>query len=104
MVLRLSAAIPDAPRVFINHPFDDGYGPLRDGMILSCVACGFLPTSANTEPGGRLRIDRIVEQLGAARYSIHDLSRSRGEGEDNHARFNMPLELGMAIYHSRLQG
>lgn len=97
----LSAA--DVPRVFVNCPFDDEYEPLRDALILSCVACGFLPTSANLKGGGgRLRIDRIIEQLKSAHYSIHDLSRSKGEGEYNHARFNMPLELGMAIYRSRL--
>lgn len=31
------------------------------------------------------------------KYSIHDLSRCTGEGSDNFARFNMPLELGMAM-------
>jgi hypothetical protein len=31
-----------------------------------------------------------------SKYSIHDLSRSTGEGGENLARFNMPLELGMA--------
>jgi len=30
-------------------------------------------------------------------YSIHDLSRCRGEGDEQLARFNMPLELGMAM-------
>lgn len=32
-----------------------------------------------------------------SKYSIHDLSRYRGEGAENRARFNMPLELGMAL-------
>src|SRR5207245_2296494 len=32
-----------------------------------------------------------------SKYSIHDLSRCRGEGTDNLARFNMPLELGIAM-------
>jgi len=32
-----------------------------------------------------------------SKYSIHDLSRFQGEGVENHARFNMPLELGMAL-------
>jgi hypothetical protein len=42
-------------------------------------------------------LDRILAGLSACRYSIHDLSRCRGEGEENLARFNMPLELGMAM-------
>jgi hypothetical protein len=33
----------------------------------------------------------------ASKYSIHELSRCYGEGDQNLARFNMPLELGMAM-------
>jgi hypothetical protein len=32
-----------------------------------------------------------------SRYSIHDLSRCTGEGDENFVRFNMPLELGIAM-------
>jgi hypothetical protein len=35
--------------------------------------------------------------MSESKYSIHDLSRFTVEGADNHARFNMPLELGMAF-------
>jgi len=42
-------------------------------------------------------MDRILTAMRASRYSIHDLSRCRGEGDMNLARFNMPLELGMAM-------
>ena len=34
--------------------------------------------------------------MSESKYSIHDLSRFTGEGLDNLARFNMPLELGIA--------
>ena len=40
---------------------------------------------------------RILRALTGSKYSIHDLSRCTGEGSDNIARFNMPLELGMAM-------
>lgn len=40
---------------------------------------------------------RIARAIFSSRYSIHDLSRCTGEGTENLARFNMPLELGMAI-------
>jgi hypothetical protein len=40
---------------------------------------------------------RITRALFSCRYSIHDLSRSTGEGSEYLARFNMPLELGMAM-------
>jgi hypothetical protein len=42
------------------------------------------------------RFSRIITTIAASKYSIHDLSRSTGEGGENLARFNMPLELGMA--------
>jgi hypothetical protein len=43
------------------------------------------------------RVERIVRALANSKYSIHDLSRCTGEGIENIARFNMPLELGMAM-------
>ena len=43
------------------------------------------------------RIKRILKSIISSRYSIHDLSRCKGEGEEHLARFNMPLELGMAM-------
>jgi hypothetical protein len=42
-------------------------------------------------------MDRIAHAMLASPYSIHDLSLCRGEGNENLARFNMPLELGIAI-------
>jgi hypothetical protein len=42
-------------------------------------------------------LTRITRALFGCRYSIHDLSRSQGEGSENLARFNLPLELGMAM-------
>jgi hypothetical protein len=32
-----------------------------------------------------------------SKYSIHDLSRCTGEGAENFARLNMPLEPGIAM-------
>lgn len=40
---------------------------------------------------------RIMRAIRGSKYSVHDLSRCRGEGDENLARFNMPLELGMAM-------
>jgi len=42
-------------------------------------------------------MDRIAKAVFSSKYSIHDLSRCRGEGNEGLARFNMPLELGIAI-------
>lgn len=38
-----------------------------------------------------------------SRFSIHDLSRCTGEGDENYARFNMPLELGFAMARSYIE-
>jgi len=50
-----------------------------------------------TEQASVARLDRIRNALIGSRYSIHDLSRCRGDGDNNLARMNMPLELGMAM-------
>jgi hypothetical protein len=97
-----SAAAPRQPSpgrsVFINCPFDKAYEPLLRAIVLGSVACGFVPRSAlETGSVAEPRLDRILAALFSANYSIHDLSRCRGEGDEGLARFNMPLELGMAM-------
>jgi len=84
--------------VFINCPFDKDYLTLFDAVIFAVTCCGFLPRSA-LESGdvAELRIQRILKAMFSSEYSIHELSRCHGEGEQNLARFNMPLELGMAM-------
>jgi hypothetical protein len=87
---------PDPDKsVFINCPYDAAYTPLFDAIIFTTVCCGFTPRSA-LESGdvAEPRMDRIVRSLFESRYSIHDLSRNKGEGEEGFARFNMALELG----------
>jgi len=90
---------PNPPTsVFINCPFDTEYLPFFDAIIFAVTCCGFLARSAQ-ESGdvAELRIQRILKAMFSSRYSIHDLSRCHGEGDQNLARFNMPLELGMAM-------
>jgi hypothetical protein len=87
-----------APSVFINCPFDWEFRSQANAIVFTCVHAGFYPVLATSGgQSGRPRLDRILAGLSACRYSIHDLSRCRGEGEENLARFNMPLELGMAM-------
>lgn len=84
--------------VFINCPFDSEFEPLFDALVFATVCCRFEPRSAIEKlDAGSPRLDRIVRAMFSSKYSIHDLSRCRGEGNDNLARFNMPLELGMAM-------
>jgi hypothetical protein len=91
-------ALDSSKSVFINCPFDAAYLSLFDAILFSIVCCGFMPRSA-LESGtlAEPRLARIAGALFSCRYSIHDLSRSTGEGSENLARFNMPLELGMAM-------
>jgi hypothetical protein len=93
-----AAAVDPSRSVFINCPFDPEYEPLRDALLLTVVSCGFVPRSA-LESGqvSVSRMERIFQAIYSSAYSIHDLSRCRGEGEQVLARFNMPLELGIAM-------
>ena len=84
--------------VFINCPYDAQFVRLFDAIAFAIVACGFTPRSAlESVPGPLTRMDRIVRCVDTSKYSIHDLSRCRGEGEENLGRFNMPFELGIAF-------
>jgi hypothetical protein len=91
-------AADPATSVFINCPFDDTYARLFDALVFAVTCCGFLARSA-LESGNvaENRMNRIARAVFSSKYSIHDLSRCQGEGEQNIARFNMPLELGIAM-------
>ena len=70
-------------------------------MSFAVVAGGLLPVCAHdlTAPD-RPRLEMLVEAIRCCRYSAHDFSRSQGGGQDNFARMNMPLEMGMALFHA----
>ncbi len=84
--------------VFINCPYDSEFEPIFDAIVFATVCCGFIPRSA-LESGSvaEPRIERIIKAIFSSKYSIHDLSRCKGEGSGQLARFNMPLELGIAM-------
>jgi hypothetical protein len=103
-----SLALNPSTSVFLNCPFDQEYSPLFDAIVFATVSCGFMPRSA-LESGNvaESRMDRITRAIFSSKYSIHDLSRCRGQGDANLARFNMPLELGIAMarrYHAAAPG
>jgi hypothetical protein len=84
--------------VFINCPFDPQYEPIFDGIVFATVCCGYRPRCAlETSDAAESRIRRIVKAIKGSKYSIHDLCRCQGHGDKNLARFNMPLELGIAM-------
>jgi hypothetical protein len=89
---------PYEKSVFINCPFDPLFEPLFHAITLTVVARGFTPRSAReTEGQSDPRLSRIARGLMESKYSIHDLTRFQGQGGENLARFNMPLELGIAV-------
>ncbi len=91
-------AIDPAKAVFINCPYDRDFESTFDAILFSTVCCGFMPRSAvESVNTAEARMSRILEGIFSSKYSIHDLSRCRGEGDEHLARFNMPLELGMAM-------
>ena len=91
-------AIDRAHAVFINCPLDEDFSPLLEAIVFAVVSCGFVPRSS-LESGSvsDSRMERIVQAIFSSKYSIHDLSRCRGEGSEQLARFNMSLELGIAM-------
>jgi hypothetical protein len=91
-------AIDPAKAVFINCPYDEDFQSTFDAIVFATVCCGFMPRSA-LESGtvAESRMERITQAIFSSKYSIHDLSRCRGEGSEQLARFNMPLELGIAM-------
>ncbi len=88
-------------QVFLNYPFDESFASLADAMAFAVVAAGLLPVCAYdlTAPD-RPRLEMLVEAIRNCHYSVHDLSRPHGDGEANFARMNMPIEMGMALFHA----
>lgn len=88
-------------QVFLNYPFDEPFAPLADAMSFAVIAGGMLPVCAYdlTTPD-RPRLEMLVEAIRCCHYSAHDFSRSEGAGSNNFARMNMPLEMGMALFHA----
>lgn len=88
-------------QVFLNYPFDRAFEPLADAMSFAVVAAGLLPVCArDLSAPDRPRLETIVDAIVHCDYSVHDLSRFTGEGAGNYARMNMPIEMGMAVFHA----
>lgn len=94
----LPARDPYDENVFINCPFDREYAPIFDAIVFTVIDCGFRPVCARERMNSaQIRIDKIAEFIRDSRYSIHDLSRTETGGRQSLPRFNMPLELGIAL-------
>ena len=99
--MRRNLGAYEASQVFLNYPFDDEFGRLSEALAFAVIAGGLVPVSArDLSSPDKPRLPMLVEAIRSCRYSVHDLSRCGGEGEENLARMNMPLEMGMAMYHA----
>ena len=91
-------------RVFLNYPFDDDFVPYSDALHFGTIAANLIPVclfdqSTQDTP----RILNLFNAIRYSRYSVHDLSRIKGEGKENFSRHNCPIELGMAFFHKSSQ-
>jgi hypothetical protein len=83
--------------VFLNIPYDVGFEKLYLAYIVGLTQLGLAINAALAVPN-QGRLGTIVGLIDKSDMSIHDLSRievSRGV-----PRFNMPVELGLALYCS----
>ncbi len=89
--------------VFLNIPYDDRFRRLYLAYITGLIHLGLKPRATIEIPGGRNRLDKILELIRSCRYSIHDLSRVQLDRTPPATpRFNMPFELGLVVASGKL--
>jgi hypothetical protein len=89
--------------VFLNIPYDDRFRRLYLAYITGLVHLDLDPRATIEIPGGRNRLDKILDLIRSCRYSIHDLSRVElDRNPPCTPRFNMPFELGLAVATAKL--
>jgi len=83
--------------VFLNIPYDKGFEDLYLAYIVGLTQLG-LRVNATLAVPNQGRLETIIVLIGKSNFSIHDLSRI--ELSKGIPRFNMPVELGLALYRS----
>ncbi len=82
--------------IFINCPFDDDFRQLLLAIIFTTKYLGFTPRlTLESSNSSTTRISKIVDLIEQSKYGIHDLSRMISSEGGEHARMNMPFELGL---------
>jgi len=85
--------------VFLNIPYDSGFEDLYLAYIVGLTQLG-LRVNATVAVPNQGCLETIIKLIEESSISIHDLSRiqiSKGI-----PRFNMPVELGLALYRSHV--
>ncbi len=89
--------------VFLNIPYDERFLRLYIAYISGLIHLGLDPRATIEIPGGRNRLDKIIDLIRSCRYSIHDLSRVQLDRTPPMTpRFNMPFELGLAVASAKI--
>ena len=87
---------PDA--CFLNIPYDKQFENLYLAYIVGLTALDFVPRATLGVPRDARRLERIFNLIQTCRYSVHDISRIQLDRRAPRSpRFNMPLELGLAV-------
>jgi hypothetical protein len=87
--------------VFLNIPYDKEFEDLYLAYIVGLTQLG-LRVNATLAIPNQGRLDTIIGLIAECNFSIHDLSRI--ETSKGVPRFNMPVELGLALYRSHATG
>ncbi|MGD0368814.1 MAG: hypothetical protein ABSA94_15255 [Acidobacteriaceae bacterium] len=85
--------------VFLNIPYDSAFEDLYLAYIVGITQFG-LRVNATLAVPNQGRLQTIISLIEASDVSIHDLSRI--EASHGVPRFNMPVELGLALYRSHV--
>jgi len=83
--------------VFLNIPYDREFEDLYLAYIVGLTQLG-LRVNATVAVPNQGRLEAIIGLIEESNFSIHDLSRI--ELSKGIPRFNMPVELGLALYRS----
>jgi hypothetical protein len=84
--------------IFINCPFDPGYGPMFHAIVFGVYRLGFVARCAREEDdAGEYRLSKIQRMIEECRFGINDLSAVALDVVTGLPRFNMPLELGLFL-------
>ncbi len=90
--------------VFLNIPYDARFKRLYIAYISGLIHLGLKPRATIEIPGGRNRLDKVLDLIRSCSYSIHDLSRVQLDRNSPFTtpRFNMPFELGLAVAAAKI--
>jgi hypothetical protein len=85
--------------VFLNIPYDHEFEDLYLAYIVGLTQLG-VRVNATFAVANQGRLEAIIRLIERSNCSIHDLSRV--ELSKGIPRFNMPVELGLALYRSHV--